>query len=146
MQAPPVHAGQLLASPKVDAAAPTAIHAAVVTREQELAPAREDEPEGHTLGALEPRGHTEPAGHVFVVPTTCPALQKKPAGHASCVVDASVLAGQKKPAAHLFVRSAVLPVARHEPAEQGRHEDTVVYAAPPTEYVPEGHGFMLPTA
>jgi hypothetical protein len=80
------------------------------------------------------------------VPTACPAAQKKPAGHAACVVDASVLAGQKKPAVHLFVRSATLPVARHEPAVHGRQEDTDVYAAPPGAYVPAGHGFTVPDA
>ncbi len=92
--APPVHAGQLLASPYVDAAAPTAIHAAVVTSVHEDAPASDVEPGGHALGALEPSGQKEPAGQALVVPTTCPAAQKKPAGHAACIVEASVLAGQ----------------------------------------------------
>ena len=55
-----------------------------------------------------------------------------------------MLAGQKKPAEHWFVRSAVLPVARHEPTEQGRHEDADLKDAPPPEYVPGRQGFAVP--
>ena len=90
-----VHAGQAVASPKVDATLPTAVHAAVVTSVHELAPACELEPGGHGIAALEPSGHMEPAGHAFVVPTACPAAQKKPAGQTNCIFDGSVLAGQK---------------------------------------------------
>ena len=54
--APPVHAGQLLESPKDVAMAPDADHLATETSVQELAPAREDDPEGHTTAALEPEG------------------------------------------------------------------------------------------
>ena len=92
--APPVHAGQLIESPKVVAKPPGAAHAAVVTRGHEAAPASDDEPAGHAVGALEPAGQNEPAGHTFVVPTACPATQKYVAGQTICVVDASVLAGQ----------------------------------------------------
>ena len=54
--APPVHAGQLAASPNVVATLPSAAHAAVVMRGHEAAPASDDEPAGHAVGALDSFG------------------------------------------------------------------------------------------
>ena len=53
-QEAPVHAGQLEESPKVVWTPPAAAHAAVVTSEQELEPASEEEPGGHAVAVLEP--------------------------------------------------------------------------------------------
>jgi hypothetical protein len=55
---------------------PDADHLANETSVQELAPAREEDPAGHTMAALEPEGQYDPAGHAFVVPIAWPATQK----------------------------------------------------------------------
>jgi len=71
------HAGQLAASPNVvcSAPSPVAVHAAVVMSEHALAPATDEDPKAHAVGADEPAAQKEPAGHAFVVPTAWPAAQ-----------------------------------------------------------------------
>lgn len=71
--------------------------------------------------AKDPPDENLPAGHGFVVPTACPATQKKPGGHGACLMLAMVVLGQKKPAVHGFAVADALPVARHEPAAHGEH-------------------------
>jgi hypothetical protein len=46
----------------------------------------------------------------------------------------------------MFVRSAVLPVARQLPAVHAMQAAADVYVAPPSEYVPAGQGFTTPDA
>ena len=62
----------------------------------------------------------------------------------TCVVDASVAAGQKKPAVQGFVVLPVLAVARQLPGVHAPHVESDVYAAPPDEKVPDGHAFVVP--
>ena len=74
-----------------------------------------------------------PAAHGVGAPA--PASQKDPTGHCTWFLTAEK-AGQKKPASHLFVRSAALPAARHEPSVHGEHAAAVAELAK----VPTGHG------
>ena len=143
--APPVHAGQLPASPNVVSAPPVAAHEAVVMSGHDVDPARDVDPGGHGVGAAEPARQKDPDVHAFVVPDAWPATQKKPAGHFACTVDASVDAGQKNPGLHGFAELPVLAVARHEPGAHAPHDEADVYDAPPVENVPDGHAFVVPT-
>jgi hypothetical protein len=62
----------------------------------------------------------EPTAQALVVPTACPAAQKKPAGQGSCSALASRW-GQKKPAAHGLEVFVALPSARQWPRAHAEH-------------------------